>query len=96
MPSQISKSATIVVSIRTIKRPISGKVLGYRIVAARKNKAQYVMLTGTYKQSYHPMYRMHEMGDFSSYGEAGMNLKSFLEELGNVPYSVKNVEIDLD
>lgn len=48
----------------TTKRPISGAVIGVRIVLAHINRAQYDMESGEYVQSFHPKYRITESGDY--------------------------------
>ena len=46
-----------------VKRPISGKTMGYRLVCAHVNRARYDVFSGQYVQSFAYKYRIAERGD---------------------------------
>ena len=48
-----------------VKRPISEEVIGYRMVLAVCNQAQWNHLKGRYEQSFQPTYRITESSDYS-------------------------------
>ena len=55
---------TVAMKIMEVKRPVSGKSIGWRIVLAHYNNARYCPLEDDYVQSYAPCYRIAESGDY--------------------------------
>ena len=47
------------------KRPVSEQLIGYRMVLAHINRAQYNQNTGEMVQSFRACYRVTESGDFT-------------------------------
>lgn len=46
-------------------RPVSGRLIGYRIKLAVPNQARYDVLSGEYRQSFAPKFLIAESGDYS-------------------------------
>ncbi len=61
------------ITILKTKRPVSGEVLGERIVCASINRAKYDPLSKTYVQSFHPRYRIQETGDYTQVTKKELN-----------------------
>lgn len=48
------------------KRPVSGEVIGYRVVVAVPNTGRWCQKEERYVQSFHPKYRVAESGDYTT------------------------------
>lgn len=62
-----------------VKRPVSGKVIGYRMVMAHINNAQYDLTSGEMVQSFHPRYRITESGDMRMEEITEQKQREFIE-----------------
>ncbi len=51
--------------IKVTVRPVSEEQIGFRMVLAHPNKAQWNQRMGCYQQSFHPKYRISESGDYT-------------------------------
>lgn len=56
---------TAAFKIVVTKRPVSGEVIGYRMVLAVPNRAQYNLRTKDYEQSFAGRFRITESGDYT-------------------------------
>ncbi len=53
------------ITLKTVRHPVSQKVIGVRLVCAHINEARFDVLSRTYCQSFAPMYIITETGDYT-------------------------------
>lgn len=57
------------IKVVKVKRPVSGKVIGERLVCAHINRKQYDIFSGEMIQSFAPCHRIAETGDYYTVGK---------------------------
>ncbi len=83
-----SKAQSVLLySIRQQKSPIHRKHRGYRLIAIIPNKNRVHPKTGEAATSWHPRFRIAELGDFIKYEDALYWLPAFLKALKACPIS---------
>lgn len=74
--------SAVAFKIVQVKRPVSGQVIGYRMVLAHINEAAFVPCPeggGYYAQSFAPKYRITESGDMHLGALTPEKQRSFIE-----------------
>jgi hypothetical protein len=70
---------TAAITIKNVKRPVSGRPIGQRIVCAHINQARFDVFSQMYVQSFAPKYIIRESGDYPSVTEKA--LQRFIRQL---------------
>lgn len=74
--------AVVCMKIMAHKRPVSGEVIGYRVVVAVPNKGRWDAKEEAYVQSFHPTYRIAESSDYSEGVDMGPVLQAWAKVYG--------------